>query len=133
MSSTDIDDSEENELEEEEIKDENLSLKSIKKTIRIIHTLTKNVYERLIKTQENLQKITALSNQWKNMPLYTREKNSKFITFGDHLAEIKATRCTEMREASKKIRQLLKEDCLLFHNVPLIDPDLGIFMLIYLF
>lgn len=117
----------------EEVKNEQPPLTAIIKTIRTIHTLTKNVYERLMQTQENLKKIITLSNQWQNIPLYTRERNSKYITFDEQLAERKATRCAEIQDASMKIHQLLKEDLLLFHNVPLVDPNLGMLLLITLF
>lgn len=78
-----------------------------------------------MQTQENLQTIITLSSQWHNIPLYTRERNSKFIMFDEHLAETKEMRCAEMQDASIKIHQLLKENLLLFHNVPLVDPNLG--------
>lgn len=78
-----------------------------------------------MQTQENLQKIITLSSQWHNTPLYTRERNSKYIMFDEQLAETKATRCAEIQDASMKIHQLLKENLLLFHNVPLVDPNLG--------
>lgn len=127
-----INDPEQNETDEE-VENEQPPLTAIIKTIRTIHTLTKNVYERLMQTQENLQKIITLSNQWHNIPLYTRERNSKFIMFDEQLAETKATRCAEMQDASIKIHQLLKENLLLFHNVPLVDPNLGMLLLITLF
>lgn len=112
----------EQQLEEEY---EHIVLTSIQQAIGIIHGLTKNVYERLMQTQDNLKKITELSNQWNNIPMYTREKNSKFITFGDQLSEVKTTRCEEVRVASMEIHRLLNEDLLLFFNIPLVDPDRG--------
>lgn len=72
---------------------------------------------------DNFHKIITLSSQWKKIPLYSREKQSKFIMFGDRLTEIKNSRCTELQGASKKIQQLLKENLLLFHDVPLVDPN----------
>lgn len=75
-----------------------------------------------MKTKDNFQKIILLSSKWKNIPMYLREKNSKFIIFSHRLAEIKAARYADVRDASLKIQQLLKENLLLFHNVPLMDP-----------
>jgi len=110
-------------FEEGEIKNDQLSPKLIQTTIKTIHSLTKNVYERVMQIQNNFQKIITLSSQWKNIPIYSREKNTKLITFGDRLIEIKTTRCTEIKYASTMIQILLKENLLLFHNVSLVDPN----------
>lgn len=108
-----------------------LSLTSIQNTINIIHNLTKNVYKRIIQIQDNFQKIIVLSTQWKNKPMYLRENNTKLITFGHKLTEIKTTRYAELRDASVKIHTLLKENLLLFQNVPLVDPNLGKLILFF--
>lgn len=78
-----------------------------------------------MQAQDNLQKIIAQSSQWKNIPMYSREKNSKFIVFGHRLAEMKTIRYAEVQDASMKIQQLLEANLLLFHNVPLVDPNSG--------
>lgn len=78
-----------------------------------------------MRAQNNFQKIILLSSQWKNSPMYLREKNTKFITFDHRLVEIKTARCAEIRDASVKIQQYLKENLLLFYNVPLIDSNWG--------
>lgn len=107
-----------------EVGDVQHSLELIQNTaIKTIHSLTKNVYARVMHIQENCQKIITLSSQWINIPMYSREKSTNLITFGDRLTEIKTTRCTEIRDASIKIQIFLKEDLLLFHNVPLVDPN----------
>lgn len=95
----------------------------IQKTIKTIHSLTQSVYERLMQIQDNFQKIITLSSQWIILPLYSREKQSKFIMFGDRLTEIKIARCMEVQDASIKIQQLLKDDILLFHDMLLVDPN----------
>lgn len=97
----------------------------IQKTISGIHELTKGVYERVMHIQNNFEKIITLSSQWSNIPMYMREKSLNRITFGSRLTEIKMARYVEMRNASTKIQQLLKEDILLFNNVPLADPNRG--------
>lgn len=94
---------------------------SIHKTIKSIHDLTKNLYERTMQIQNNFKKIITLSSQWKNVPMYSREKNTRFITFDHRLSELKITRFTEVGNASIKIQQLLKENLLLFNNIPLVD------------
>lgn len=78
-----------------------------------------------MQTQDNFQKIIIQSSQWKNIPMYLREKNSKFIVFGHRLTEMKTTRYAEVQDASVKIQQLLKANLLLFHNVPLVDPTIS--------
>jgi len=95
----------------------------VQKSIKTIYSLTKNIYERVLQTQDNFQKIIIQSSQWKNIPMYLREKNSKFIVFGHQLTEMKTTRYAEVEDASMKIQQLLKANLLLFHNVPLVDPN----------
>lgn len=72
---------------------------------------------------DNFHKIITLSSQWKKLPLYSREKQAKFIMFGDRLTEIRIARCEELQDASMKIQQLLKENLLLLHDVPLVDPN----------
>lgn len=57
--------------------------------------------------------------------MYLRENNTKLITFGDKLIEIKNIRHAELRDASVKIHTFLKENLLLFYNVPLVDPNSG--------
>lgn len=108
-------------LEEEAEEEQNLFV-SIQKTIKTIHGLTKTVYDRLMQIQENFQKIIALSSQWNDIPMYSRDKNTKLIKFDDQLSKIKTLRCVEVQDASKKIQKLLKEDLLLFFSVPLVDP-----------
>jgi len=98
---------------------------SLQNTISTIHSLTKNVYERVMQTHENFKKIITLSSQWINKPMYVRDKNTKRLTFGNKLTEKKIARYAEVRDASIMIQQLLIEDLLLFHNVPLLDPNLG--------
>jgi len=110
-------------FEEVEKENDQLPLKHIQKTIKTIYNLTKNVYERVMKVQDNFQKIITLSCQWKNIPIYSREKCTNLITFGDRLTEIKTIRYAEISDASKKIQILLKENLLLFHNVSLVDPN----------
>lgn len=110
---------------EEVESEEQPQLTKIEATIRDIHGLTKNVYERLMHIQDNFKKIIALSSQWENIPMYVREKTTKLITFGDRLIDLKITRYTEIENASSKIHQLLKQDLLLFHNVPLVNPNWG--------
>lgn len=110
--------------EEGDIEHEHYLL-TIQRTIDTIHMLTGNVYERLIQTQINFQKIVELSSQWTNTPMYTRDKNTKLITFSNRLIEMKTIRYTEVRDASKKIQHILKINLLLFHNVPLVDPNWG--------
>lgn len=97
----------------------------IQKTISGIHQLTKSTYERIMHIKNNFQKIITLSSQWKNIPMYMREKSLNRITFGSPLTEIKMARYAEMRSASLRIMQLLKENILLFNNVPLVDPNRG--------
>lgn len=89
----------------------------IQYTIRTIHGLTKSVYERVMRVQENFDEIVALSSQWEKSPMYAREKSTMLISFGHKLEEVKNARYNEVRDASKKIQRLLKEDLLLFHNV----------------
>jgi len=110
-------------LNEETENDESMSSISLQSTISTIHSLTKNVYERVMQTHENFQKIITLSSQWINKPMYVRDKNTKRITFGNKLTEKKISRYAEVRDASIKIQQLLMEDLLLFHNVPLLNPN----------
>ncbi|XP_022163545.1 dynein heavy chain 17, axonemal-like [Myzus persicae] len=119
--------SSENDLHEETYTESEqfMSPISLQNTISTIHSLTKNVYERVIQTHENFQKIIALSSQWINKPMYVRDKNTKRITFDNKLTEKKIARYAEVRDASIEIQQLLMEDLLLFHNVPLLDPNLG--------
>ncbi|KAL4088975.1 hypothetical protein QTP88_024053 [Uroleucon formosanum] len=100
---------------------------SLQNTISTIHSLTENVYERVMQTHENFQKIITLSSQWTNKPMYVRDKNTRRIIFGNKLTEKKIGRYAEVRDASTKIQQLLMEDLLLFHNVPLFDPNLSKF------
>lgn len=57
--------------------------------------------------------------------MYLRENNTKLITFGDTLTKIKDNRYAELRDASVKIHTFLKENLLLFYNVPLVDPNSG--------
>jgi dynein heavy chain len=97
----------------------------IQKTISGIHELTKSVYERIMHIQNNFQKIITLSSQWNNIPMYMREKSLNRITFGNSMTEIKMARYADMRNASLKIMQLLKENILLFNNVPLSNPNRG--------
>lgn len=97
----------------------------IRKTINGIYELTKGVHERITHIHNNFQKIITFSSQWSNIPMYMREKNLNRITFGSRMTEIKTARYAEMRNASTKILQLLKEDILLFNNVPLADPNRG--------
>jgi len=104
---------------------ESMSPISLQSTISTIHNLTKNVYERVMQTHENFQKIITLSSQWIDKPMYVRDKITKRITFGNKLTEMKIARYAEVRDASIKIQQLLMEDLLLFHNVPLVDPNLS--------
>lgn len=111
--------------EEEYVENDQHYLTSIQRTIKTIHILTGNVYERLIQTQVNFQKIIELSSQWKNIPMYTRDKNTKLITFSNRLIDLKNARYAEVWDASKKIQHYLKENLLLFHNVPLVDPNWG--------
>lgn len=87
--------------------------------------MIKNVYGRLIRTQDNLRKIISLSNQWENKPMYSRDKNTTIITLDHRLILMKRIRCSEVENASKEIQKLLKEDLLLFHNVSLTDPNSG--------
>lgn len=120
-------------LEEEgDIEHDHPYLISIQRTIHTIHMLTRNVYERLVQTQMNFQKIIELSSQWAHIPMYTRDKNTKLITFSNRLIEMKNVRYEEVRDASKNIQQFLKINLLLFHNIPLTDPNWGkiIFLLI---
>lgn len=98
---------------------------SIQSTISIIHTKTENVYKRLLQTQINFQNIVKLSSQWRNMPMYTRDKNIKLITFNNQLIDMKNTRYAEIRDSSKRIQRFLKENLLLFHNVPLVNSNYG--------
>jgi len=105
--------------------DQFMSPISLQNTISTIHSLTKNVYQRVIQTHENFQKIIILSSQWINKPMYVRDKNTKRITFDNKLTEKKIARYAEVRDASIQIQQLLMEDLLLFHNVPLLDPNLS--------
>jgi len=87
--------------------------------------VNKNVYERVMQAHENFLKIITLSSQWINKPMYVRDKNTKRLTFDNKLTEKKIARYAEVRNASIKIQQLLMEDLLLFHNVPLLDPSLS--------
>ncbi|XP_022182919.1 dynein heavy chain 9, axonemal-like [Myzus persicae] len=118
--------SSENDLHEETYTESEqfMSPVSLQNTISTIHSLTKNVYERVIQTHENFQKIITLSSQWNNKPMYVRDKNTNRITFDNKLTEKKIARYAEVRDASIEIQQLLMEDLLLFHNVPLLDPNL---------
>lgn len=116
---------------EEELENEDPYLTSIQKTIRIIYNLTKNVYERLMHIQDNFQKIVTLSSQWSKTPMYVRDKTTKLMAFDDHMVEMKTTRCNELQSASVEIQRLLREDVLLFHNVPLVDPNWGKFILLF--
>lgn len=109
--------------EEKDIEIDQPNLTSIQQTINTIHTLTGNVYKRLLQTQINFQKILELSSRWRNIPMYTRDKNTKLITFSNRLIDMKTARYAEIRNFSKKIQQFLKENLLLFHNVPLVDPN----------
>lgn len=111
-------------MNEETENDQPLSPMSLQNTISTIHSLTKNVYERIMQTHYNLEKIISLSSQWLK-PMYMRDQNTKRIAFGQKLTEKKIERYAEVRDASNKIQQLLKEDLLLFHNIPLLDPNLG--------
>lgn len=121
--------SNENMMNEEEGEGENESfIPTIYETIQMIHKSVKNVYERLIKTQDNLREIIRLSAQWKDTPLYSRDKITNIITFDKRLGIIKTKRYTEIEDASKEIQKLLRENLLLFHNVPLKDPNLGKFV-----
>lgn len=72
---------------------------------------------------DNFHKIITLSSQWKKLPLYSREKQAKFIMFGNRLTEIKISRCEEIQDASMQIQQLLEENILLFYNIPIVDPN----------
>lgn len=98
---------------------------SIRKTVGTIQNLTKNVYERLMQIQDNFRKIISLSCQWVNTPMYSRDKNTKLITFDNRLTETKINRYAQVRDASAKIQILLKENLLLFHNICLRDPNHG--------
>ncbi|XP_025202252.1 dynein beta chain, ciliary-like, partial [Melanaphis sacchari] len=122
--SEDIVYSSENNLNEELENDQSMSPKSLQSTISTIHGLTKNLYERVMQTHDNLKKIITLSSQWINKPMYMRDKSTKLITFDHKLTEKRMARYAEVRDASIKIQRLLKEDLLLFHNVPLLDPNL---------
>lgn len=113
----------EDEMSEEETEEEEFLFTSIKKTVKTIHSLTKTVYDRLIQIQDNFQKIIALSSQWNEIPMYSREKNTKLIKFDDRLTKIKTVRCAEVQDASKKIQKLLRDDLLLFFSVTLVDLD----------
>jgi len=120
-------------LNEESENDQSiLSPISLQNTISTIHGLTKNLYWRVMQTHDNFEKIIALSSQWINNPMYIRDKNTKRIVFDYKLTEKKITRYAEVRDASIKIQRLLKEDLLLFHNVPLIDPYLSKLTLLHL-
>lgn len=112
-------------LEEEEEFEQQPLLTKLEATIKEIHSITKNVYDRLMQIQDNFKKIIELSSQWENEPMYIREKITKHITFDDRLFELKISRYTNMKDASTKIQQLLKIDILLFHNVPIIDLNYG--------
>lgn len=57
--------------------------------------------------------------------MYLRDINTNLITFGDKLTEVKTTRYMELRDAGVEIHKLLKENLLLFYNVPLVDPNLS--------
>ncbi|VVC42906.1 Dynein heavy chain, domain-1, partial [Cinara cedri] len=114
----------ENVLYGEEVENEQQPLLTkIEATIKAIHSLTKSVYERLMQIKDNFKKIKILSSQWENTPMYVREKTTKLIMLGDRLTYFKTNRYKEIDNASSKIHQLLKEDLLLFHNVPLVDPN----------
>lgn len=119
--------SNENMINEEEGENESF-IPTIYETIQMIHKSVKNVYERLIKTQDNLREIIRLSSQWNNIPLYSRDKIKNIITFDKRLGQIKTKRYTEIEDSSKQIQKLLRENLLLFHNVPLRDPNLGKFV-----
>lgn len=112
-------------MDEESENDQFVSPISLQNTISTIHDLTKNIYERVMQTHENFEKIIILSSQWINKPMYMRDKNTKRIAFDHKLTEKKIARYAEVQDASTKIQRLLKEDLLLFHNVPLLDPNLS--------
>jgi dynein heavy chain len=116
--------------EEEENRPPPLTL--IQKTIKGIHVLTGNLYERVVHAQTNLQQIIALASHWINIPLYVRDKTTKRITFGNQLDEKKTARYAEIKAASTKIQRLLKENILLLNNVPLLDPNHGKLVSVYL-
>lgn len=109
----------------EEVNGDKSSQTLIQKTIRTIHSLTKNVYDRLMQAQDDFLKIIILSGQWRNVPMYLREKHTNCIAFDNRLSETKTVRYTEIQRASMKIQQLLKKDLLLFHNVSVLDPNFG--------
>jgi len=118
--------SNENILEEEDkIEEEQASKITIAKTIKTIHNLTKNLYERIMRIKDKEQKIWELSSQWKNKPMYVRDEITKFISFDERLADIKSSRCTEIMDASVEIQKLLMDIFLLFYNEPLADRDQG--------
>lgn len=110
-----------------------MSPRSLQNTISTIHDLTKNIYERVMQTHDNFEKIIILSSQWINKPMYMRDKNTKRIVFDHKLTEKKIARYAEVQDASIKIQRLLKEDLLLFHNVPLLDPNLSKLTSLHLF
>lgn len=113
-------------LEEEfEVEDEQASIMSIQKTVETIYKLIKSLYERVMRIQDNEQKIKELSSQWKNKPVYTRDKDTNLIIFDNRLTEVKVARCAEIKDASAKIQKLLKKNFLLFHNEPLMHHNLG--------
>lgn len=104
----------------------------IQKTIKDIHDLTGKLYERVVHAQTNFEQIITLTSQWIDIPLYVREKTTKRITFGNQLVEIKTARYDEIMATSKKVQRLLKENILLLNNVPLLDPNRGKLLSVYL-
>ncbi|XP_050529246.1 dynein beta chain, ciliary-like [Daktulosphaira vitifoliae] len=109
--------------DEEMLEEEIPIISSIQHTIAIIHSLTENLYDRMMKIQNNYKEVVNLSNQWNNQPLYIRDKNTMLIEFDKRIIDAKTTRHKELIECSKKIKKLLKEDLLLFNNIPIIDPN----------
>lgn len=75
--------------------------------------------------QDNFYEIIILSSQWKDIPMYLRDKFTNCITFDHRLNEIKTVRYTDIQRTSCKIQQLLKINLLLFHNVSILDPNRG--------
>lgn len=57
--------------------------------------------------------------------MYSRDKNTKIVGLDHRLVLMKKIRCAEVANASKEIQKLLIEDLLLFHNISITDPNLG--------
>lgn len=82
-----------------------------------------NIYNRLIKTQENVQKLLNSINIWGNIPLYQRNTASpKALLDIENRSEKCKVRSIEAINSKTLSEYTMEENYRLFFNLPSIEP-----------